>query len=165
MFRDCRAWCWGRHLFQEGKPLEVKHFCSKLLQRSSENMLGWSTAVILGAEHQVHKNSSGRQVASFQHAKYCSSTVSHPSFCILIHSYIYISLYIYICISKAQLSAICLGKIKERGALRYLRPGGVYQSSAPEFSSGDQSPSVSSFTLSWSINITSYLHCEQGQHN
>lgn len=95
MFRDCRAWCWGRHLFQEGKPLEVKHFCSKLLQRSSENMLGWSTAVILGAEHQVHKNSSGRQVASFQHAKYCSSTVSHPSFCILIHSYIYISLYIY----------------------------------------------------------------------
>ena len=86
VFWDCRAWCWGKNLFEEGKLPEVKHFCSKLLQRSSKNMSG-STPVISGAEHQVHRNSSERQVASFQHAECCSSTVSHPSFCILIDSH------------------------------------------------------------------------------
>lgn len=83
-----------RYLFGKNKPLEVKHFCSKLLKRSSKNMWEWSVSVISGAEHEVHKNSIGRQVASFQNAKCYCSTVSHTDFCTLIRSYIYTYKYI-----------------------------------------------------------------------
>lgn len=103
------------------------------------------------------KNSSERQVATFQHAKGCSSTVSLPSFCILIHSQIYVFL-------QSTISAIYLGKRKS-----YIKIFKTWRSLS-EFSPRVQfwvlqSPSISSFTLSEFINLTSYLCCQQGQHN
>lgn len=74
-----------RYLFGKNKPLGVKDFCSKFLKRSSKNTSGWSTTVITGAEHEVHKTSTGRQVASFQNAKCCWSTVSHTDSCTWMH--------------------------------------------------------------------------------
>lgn len=82
VFRDhraSRASSWRKHLLDEDKLLEVKHFFSWPLQSYSKNGPVWSP------EDQAHKNCRRRQVASFQHVGCCSAVLPHPSSCILIH--------------------------------------------------------------------------------
>lgn len=133
------------------------------MQRSSKKI--HQGEVLSGAEHQVRKNSSGRQVASFQHAKYCSSTVSHLSFCILIHL-IYVYIFLNTRISPKHSYLQFASENKRKSCIKVFKTWRNLSEFSPRVQLwGPQSPFVSSSTLSGSINQTSYLHCQQGQHN
>lgn len=144
-------------------PLKSSTFVPRRIscRDPQKNVSERSTAVISGKEHQGHKNSCGRQVASFQYAKCCSSTVSHPSFCIWRHSKIR-----YICISPKHNYLHLAWQTKRKSCIKIFKAW----RSLSEFSSrvqfwGPQGPSVSFFTISGSINLTCYLCCQQGQYN
>lgn len=119
--RVSRAWCWGKHLFDEGKLLEVKHFFFRPLKKFSTNVAGWST------------ESSGVQDRTFTkmavEGMLLLSCMPRAALQQFPTQFLHFNTYKTHISQNHNYLLFPQEKLKERVAWRYLRAEGLYQSS------------------------------------